>query len=149
VLVGAALSTLSLAQEFEKPVRIMAGDAFINVEVGHAAPYLYDWNGDGVRDLLAGDFAMIQRLEPELSREQIQTRDALRAERDRAVKQYAALSQQQRADPKRAQAATVELRKRLTEIYNELRPLEPGNDTAGRVWLYRRKSSKVKLPKTY
>jgi len=64
---GAALSCCALALTpagnalaggdiFEAPVRIQAGGEFIDVEVGHAAPYLYDWDGDGVRDLLVGQF---------------------------------------------------------------------------------------------
>ena len=55
-LVGVLLSSVVLSQEFEKPVRLKASGEFINVEIGHAAPYLYDWNGDGVRDLLVGQF---------------------------------------------------------------------------------------------
>jgi hypothetical protein len=53
---GVLLSAVVLAQEFEPPVRLKAGDAFINVDIGHAAPYLYDWNRDGNRDLLVGQF---------------------------------------------------------------------------------------------
>ncbi len=41
---------------FETPVRLEAGGEFIDTDTGHAAPYLYDWDGDGVRDLLVGQF---------------------------------------------------------------------------------------------
>lgn len=44
------------AQGFETPVRINAGDAPINVDVGHAAPFVADIDGDGLKDLLVGQF---------------------------------------------------------------------------------------------
>lgn len=44
------------AQGFETPVRINAGDAPINVDVGHAAPCYADIDGDGLKDLLVGQF---------------------------------------------------------------------------------------------
>ena len=51
-----ALAGLVFAQGFEKPVRLKAGGEFINVDIGHAAPYVFDWNKDGKRDLLVGQF---------------------------------------------------------------------------------------------
>ncbi|MCR9246777.1 MAG: hypothetical protein NXI31_17220 [bacterium] len=45
-----------LAVDLSTPFRVMAGDAAIDVTTGHAAPYLIDWDGDGVRDLLVGEF---------------------------------------------------------------------------------------------
>lgn len=44
------------AQGFEPPFRLEAEGKPIDVEIGHAAPYLYDFDGDGVRDLLVGQF---------------------------------------------------------------------------------------------
>jgi hypothetical protein len=44
------------AQSFSEPVRINAGDAPINVDIGHAAPYFADIDGDGLKDLLVGQF---------------------------------------------------------------------------------------------
>ena len=55
VVVMAASSFLS-AQGFEAPVRINAGDAPIDVDVGHAAPFVADLDGDGKNDLLVGQF---------------------------------------------------------------------------------------------
>jgi hypothetical protein len=53
--VGIVVS-VSFAQEFEPPVRLEAGGKKIDVEVGHAAPYVYDFDHDGKRDLLVGQF---------------------------------------------------------------------------------------------
>ena len=42
--------------EFETPFRVMSGASWINVELGHAAPLMLDWDGDGLVDLLVGQF---------------------------------------------------------------------------------------------
>ena len=41
---------------FAAPVRIEANGKPIDVTTGHAAPYVYDFDGDGRRDLLVGEF---------------------------------------------------------------------------------------------
>ncbi len=41
---------------FEKPVALMAAGAPIEGHVGHLAPFVCDWDGDRVRDLLVGQF---------------------------------------------------------------------------------------------
>jgi hypothetical protein len=38
------------------PVKLTAGGPPIDVTVGHAAPVLFDLDGDGARDLLVGQF---------------------------------------------------------------------------------------------
>jgi hypothetical protein len=38
------------------PVRLEAAGVPIDVTVGHAAPYIIDFDGDGVRDLLVGEY---------------------------------------------------------------------------------------------
>ncbi|MBK8208371.1 MAG: VCBS repeat-containing protein [Planctomycetes bacterium] len=53
---AAALFAGTLAAQFEQPTRIAAGGEDINVDIGHAAPFAYDFDGDGVRDLLVGQF---------------------------------------------------------------------------------------------
>jgi hypothetical protein len=50
------LAAAVLAQEFEPPVRLKAADKYIATEIGHSAPYVYDFDRDGVRDLLVGQF---------------------------------------------------------------------------------------------
>ncbi len=37
-------------------IRLKADGKFINVDSGHAAPFVYDFNKDGKRDLLVGQF---------------------------------------------------------------------------------------------
>ncbi len=41
---------------FEKPFRLKSGGELIDVNTGHAAPFLHDFDGDGIRDLLVGEF---------------------------------------------------------------------------------------------
>jgi hypothetical protein len=38
------------------PVRIEAGGKVIDTDIGHAAPFVGDFDGDGVNDLLVGQF---------------------------------------------------------------------------------------------
>lgn len=42
--------------ELLPPVRIEAGGKPIDTAIGHAAPFVADFDGDGVRDLLVGQF---------------------------------------------------------------------------------------------
>jgi hypothetical protein len=46
----------SPAAELAPPVRIEAAGKPIDTEVGHAAPYVGDFDGDKVNDLLVGQF---------------------------------------------------------------------------------------------
>ena len=45
-----------LSPELSPPTRIEAGGKPIDTDVGHAAPCVADFDGDGVRDLLVGQF---------------------------------------------------------------------------------------------
>ena len=44
------------AGELAPPVRIEAAGRPIDTDVGHAAPFVGDFDGDGVNDLLVGQF---------------------------------------------------------------------------------------------
>jgi hypothetical protein len=56
VVTGLVLAAAATAQTFEKPVRLKAAGEVITTDIGHSAPYVYDFDGDGVRDLLVGQF---------------------------------------------------------------------------------------------
>jgi hypothetical protein len=51
-----ALAASAWAGELEAPVRVEAAGAPVDVYTGHAAPCVADLEGDGVRDLLVGQF---------------------------------------------------------------------------------------------
>ena len=59
IRIASALAALAVgagAQSLSEPSRLEAGGKWIDVEIGHAAPLVYDFDGDGVRDLLVGQF---------------------------------------------------------------------------------------------
>ena len=56
-VLAAVISTNSYSESvFEEPIRLTAGGELIDTEVGHAAPWVTDWDGDGRQDLLVGQF---------------------------------------------------------------------------------------------
>ncbi|SVD51510.1 uncharacterized protein METZ01_LOCUS404364, partial [marine metagenome] len=59
VFIAASHSSFALQSggvpKFATPVRIEANGKPIDVTTGHAAPYVYDFDGDGTRDLLVGE----------------------------------------------------------------------------------------------
>ena len=59
-VVAASLMSISRVGDapprFAPPEPLVAGTGLIDVTTGHAAPYVHDFDGDGVRDLLVGEF---------------------------------------------------------------------------------------------
>lgn len=51
-----AISSSLAAGELLPPFRVAAGGKPIDTDVGHAAPIMADFDGDGVLDLLVGQF---------------------------------------------------------------------------------------------
>ena len=51
-----ALAASGTNESFAPPFRVTAGGQPIDVEVGHAAPWVADFDGDGIRDLFVGQF---------------------------------------------------------------------------------------------
>ena len=49
-------ATSAQLPKLAKPVRIAAGGKPIDAITGHAAPLVFDWNKDGVQDLLVGEY---------------------------------------------------------------------------------------------
>lgn len=45
-----------LTAELMPPVRLEAAGKPIDTDIGHAAPFVCDFDGDGVQDLLVGQF---------------------------------------------------------------------------------------------
>lgn len=56
LLLGVSTAYAEPESEFLSPERIKIGDKAIDVDVGHAAPFVADMNGDGKKDLLVGQF---------------------------------------------------------------------------------------------
>jgi len=53
---GAETELPKVAATFSPPIKIQAKDGSIDVEIGHAAPFYADFDGDGRSDLLVGQF---------------------------------------------------------------------------------------------
>lgn len=51
-----ASNTAVLGDDLAPPVRLEAGGKSIDTQTGHAAPFVCDFDGDGVKDLLVGQF---------------------------------------------------------------------------------------------
>ena len=47
---------VALSAELEPPVRLEAAGKPVDTEIGHAAPFVCDFDGDGLKDLLVGQF---------------------------------------------------------------------------------------------
>jgi len=56
LLLTAGIPTAQDPGPFEKPFRVRDGSKYIDVDIGHAAPLYTDFDGDGVPDLLVGQF---------------------------------------------------------------------------------------------
>jgi len=57
ILLGSAVSSgPGLDPELAAPVRLEAAGKPIDTEIGHAAPAVADFDGDGTQDLLVGQF---------------------------------------------------------------------------------------------
>ena len=56
VATTAVTSTLAAGDELSRPFRVEAGGKPIDVDIGHAAPLVADFDADGNFDLLVGQF---------------------------------------------------------------------------------------------
>ena len=57
VTVAFGLSLPSALAAFQEGVRLKANNEAIDVEIGHLVPCVTDWNSDGKKDLIVGQFA--------------------------------------------------------------------------------------------
>jgi hypothetical protein len=53
---GPAAPGAEPARELAPPLRVEAAGKPIDTDIGHAAPFIADFDGDGVNDLLVGQF---------------------------------------------------------------------------------------------
>jgi len=42
--------------KLSEPVKLKSGDGFVDSEIGHPDMFVMDWNSDGKKDLLVGQF---------------------------------------------------------------------------------------------
>jgi hypothetical protein len=56
VALAAGQAKLAAASDLQSGIKLEAGGAPIDVEVGHAAPCFADFDDDGLKDLLVGQF---------------------------------------------------------------------------------------------
>jgi hypothetical protein len=52
----AVFALVALGQDLQPPVRLEAAGKPIDTEIGHAHPWVYDFDRDGKRDLLVGQY---------------------------------------------------------------------------------------------
>ena len=50
------IESVGLSPDLAPPVRLEAAGKPIDTNIGHAAPFVCDFDGDGVKDLLVGQF---------------------------------------------------------------------------------------------
>jgi hypothetical protein len=57
VLTGCiTIENAGLSKDLAQPVRLEAAGKPIDTDIGHAAPFVCDFDGDGIKDLLVGQF---------------------------------------------------------------------------------------------
>jgi hypothetical protein len=54
---GVVLLCCAASGALQEGVRLQAGGEVIDVEIGHLVPCVTDWNGDGKKDLIVGQFS--------------------------------------------------------------------------------------------
>ena len=51
-----SLSVLADPPDYQSPFRVSSNGAPIELGLGHANPLVTDWNGDGLKDLIVGQY---------------------------------------------------------------------------------------------
>lgn len=52
-----AASGLAYTPDYLSPMMVMDGSNPITLSIGHANPLVTDWNGDGLKDLIVGQYS--------------------------------------------------------------------------------------------
>ena len=53
----AAMEVALESSDFKRGIRIKAGGEYIDVRIGHLVPCITDWNNDGKKDMVMGQFS--------------------------------------------------------------------------------------------
>lgn len=102
-----------------------------------------DYNGDGSKDLLVGDFMNVEKPAPKLTAEQVRERDALRKKRTEFEEKMNDFGLEEMTEE---DAAKMEkLFEEFGEVFQKLSEYEAGSRPHGFVWLYLRKSLSARL----
>lgn len=138
-----ALGTSGLAAELAPPVRLEAGGKPIDTDVGHAAPWVADVDGDGIQDLLVGDYTRQKPDRPEPTPEEEAEYARIRKELEPLRERSGELMQQvygrERVRDKEKREQITEEMERIHARMRELRDkLPPEYETHGWVWLFLR-----------
>jgi hypothetical protein len=57
ILTAGFTADTAAQRSFHPGVKLMAGEEPIDIKVGHLVPAVADWNNDGKKDLITGQFA--------------------------------------------------------------------------------------------
>lgn len=101
-----------------------------------------DYNGDGLVDLLVGDYISEQAASLELTDAQIKRREELRAKQQELLEQLNKTNTSNGKEPDQDKARNDILTK-YRENYTELSQLEPREISHGFVWLYLRRPAQT------
>lgn len=115
-----------------------------------------DWNGDGLPDLLVGDYWSEQPATRTLTEAEQKKCEELKARQREIVDRYAKLREKHERNPNEGQEdpEMKKVREELSTVYEELSQYEPRQRPHGSVWLYLRKGkapagNRVKLSEEY
>lgn len=105
-----------------------------------AKVHVADWNGDGLPDLLVGDYTSLQMPEPTLTKAQEQEKAKLQQQAQAFAQQLGPYYQKQSEDQLTAddKAKMAALQKDQSKVYEQLRPLQAEHRSTGFVWVYLR-----------
>ena len=57
LVLSICLSAAAATPDYLPPFNVMANGAQIQLSIGHANPLITDWNGDGLKDLILGQYS--------------------------------------------------------------------------------------------
>jgi hypothetical protein len=135
---------LAASDELAPPVRLEAAGQVIDTEIGHAAPFVTDFDGDGVQDLLVGDDAQQKPDRAEATPEEAAEHERIRKELEPLGKRFGELIQRMHGDSRpRTKEDQNKLGEEMSRISTQMatlrRKLPREYESHGWVWLFLRK----------